>query len=560
MTWRQRVQQVTSHRSFPKACDIAMGLLWLLLGWVMFIGRYQGQFPFMDLDSDASQIASFAAAQGNPDAFVGDFLLNDPRNYNFYFTLQIPLARLMASVVGDIGLALIMPLPLLYALQGFGFYLWGRTLFGHRFFGLLFSVAVLPVIRIVETADYWGARGFTTPRDWFQAILPYILVLALTKAGTRRGRFLVMGLTGLLIYVHPVSTPPWACAIWLGLWWGLPNSMSLRQKAVEMASLAGVFLVLSAPFFSRFLWGGKQDPVPVEDVLLVLKYRYQAGYWDLSLVLKEVIRIAHTSGTLYFSTLGAYLLWRRRSSLRPRLLVVASWFAGLVLLGIIAVWVDHTLAELAGRVPVQLDLVRAVRYLFPLGWMLGFWGFAQLVLNVGNVAVKSISFATSMAFVISLFVRYPMPDFLSPGWALIRSGTLFPAAAAPTPLQGAIDAVKRVTPVGSRFFATNMQDAAVLRYQGLRPVVFSYKDGGTLGYSNHRALLLWFGRDKVFTGLFGRSDRWREIPLTFELASRMVDVARAWNADYILYPGAMFPLVGTEIAYQNEIYTLMKLN
>ena len=54
---------------------------------------------------------------------------------------------------------------------------------------------------------------------------------------------------GILVFVHPVSTPAWGLALWLGFIPFLPIGWSLRKRIGVMLGLALLFLIATSPFW-----------------------------------------------------------------------------------------------------------------------------------------------------------------------------------------------------------------------------------------------------------------------------------------------------------------------
>ena len=55
-----------------------------------------------------------------------------------------------------------------------------------------------------------------------------------------------------------------------------------------------------------------------------------------------------------------------------------------------------------------------------------------------------------------------------------------------------LEAIKSITPTGSRIMVPTDTLELVIRYYSLRPLVFCYKDGEAFSYSNHADLLIWW--------------------------------------------------------------------
>jgi hypothetical protein len=122
-----------------------------------------------------------------------------------------------------------------------------------------------------------------------------------------------------------------------------------------------------------------------------------------------------------------------------------------------------------------------------------------------------------------------------------------------------MDAVHDNTPVGSRILSEG-QEVAV-RYYALRPLVFTYKDGAPLAYTDRKQLLIWNQqRERMDKLAFIRKFPFRHRAFV----KQIVELAQDTGADYLLldepynaeldYPEQLF------LVYTNAHYSLYKLN
>jgi hypothetical protein len=542
------------------AWDIVFSLSWLVLGWLCFIGRYRGEYPFLSLDSDTAQVASFAAARmAPPGHFAGDYLLADPRNYAFYSTVQIPIATYVTRVVGDLGLAFIAPIAVLVAMQGIGAYFFARHVFESRTFATFFSVSALSVVRLWPLSDYWGIRGYTTPRDWFQACLPLLLLLVLKHASSEKWRFALMALTGLMTYVHPVSTPPWALGIWLSLWFFLPSAWTHRKRVTHMVLYGSAFVLVALPFVLSFVGSsGLGAPIPPKAILEVIKVRFSAGYTDLGLAFRSLLAGTWQSGALLLVVLGSGLLTFHRQWRVLRWQAICAWTAALVTGTCLLPLIDHTVADALGRLPLEFDLIRGIRYLFLLAWLIGLGGLAQLAKRGGKLAIAAP--AVGAGFVAFTLFYFPPSDFLEQGTTLASTGTLLPPMRPPTDRQKALSAAASRSD-DAIFMASSTEDALALRFFSRRSVVYSYKDGGSFGYSNHAAMIDWRYRQLWFQSLAGREKLTGNV-VPLERLNDFALLARRWGANHLFLaqPVPMFMLpAGSRMIFPGVSYSVIAL-
>src|SRR5512145_2724592 len=125
-----------------KVADWLAVLFFALLAFVYQLSVSSHGFPTVILGGDAANIASFAAGRAFPNLFLGDAILGDLNNIGLYVTIHLPLAIGLEKLLGNFGLAYSVLLFPHVFLQFFSYYLFGRVLFGSRYWAWLFSLAV----------------------------------------------------------------------------------------------------------------------------------------------------------------------------------------------------------------------------------------------------------------------------------------------------------------------------------------------------------------------------------------------------------------------------------
>jgi hypothetical protein len=122
-----------------------------------------------------------------------------------------------------------------------------------------------------------------------------------------------------------------------------------------------------------------------------------------------------------------------------------------------------------------------------------------------------------------------------------------------------LDAVREKTPVGSRIFSEG-QEVAV-RYYALRPLVFTYKDGAPLAYTDQKQLLIWNEQ----------SERMEELAFIRKFAFRhrafvkgIVELAQDMQSEYLIlqepYDADLYYPEQLSLVYTNAHYSLYRLS
>jgi len=123
----------------------------------------------------------------------------------------------------------------------------------------------------------------------------------------------------------------------------------------------------------------------------------------------------------------------------------------------------------------------------------------------------------------------------------------------------ALDAVREKTPVGSRIFSEE-QEVAV-RYYALRPLVFTYKDGAPLAYTDQKQLLIWSEQSETMDELAFI----RKFPFRHRAFVRgIVELAQDTQSEYLLlhepHRDNLYYPEQLSLVYTNAHYSLYKLN
>src|SRR5919199_1777723 len=419
-----------------------------LFSVIYFLGRWKGAYPFIFLGGDAANIASFAAAWDHPKLFLGDQALGNPSNFRFYATIHIPILQALFRITRDYGSAFISLLAPHIFIQTLGFYLFGRLVFQSRYWAILLAIVTLAPVWL-NLGEYWGISPDPQPRFSFQALLPYILAATFYWGQQPSSWPWLMAATGSLIYVHPVSTPGWGLAIWLGFLALKPVYYSFKKQLAYMLMAGVVFLGVGLPlliyYLSNHAHGATANYKEIYELMITY---FGEGYLDIPWAIKEFILLMWQKGLLPFFTVSLPLiLWLRRED-RQTVLLVSLWL----------------LVEIAKK-----------------------YGNTRIIAVIG-------------ALLVILWAYQPKPDFVRTGLIFSellqcwRQGNLVCMNVADSRSLEALEAISRLTPPTSRILPLGEIAQAyslAIRYYALRPVVYSYKDVGVLGYANHAEFIKW---------------------------------------------------------------------
>ena len=536
----------------------------VLLAALYAIGRGVWLDPYLFLDADAAKLASWAAALDHPDAFTGDSSLGDTSDFRYYFTIHLPLLRGLTRLTGHYGASFGALLWPALCVQLIAFYVLGRSVCASRYFGVLFALVTFPPVSL-NLWETWGVMLDALPRILFQALLPFVLVGVLASLRHPARWPIFLAALGLLMYVHPVSTPAWAFAVWLGLWLCHPPSWSGTRRVLTMFGLGLVFLAVAGLFLWIYLTQhehGVSEEIPVEKVREISGALLPPEYFDAPLALRQFVALAWGPlGVLWVAAaLGAAAVWRLRPASRRALAVVFAWIAGIAIVSFAIPWATQTLERALGMAPVDILLSRNLRYFVPVAMLLAAWGLAAVALEPqlgprGRHALRALG----AGLVIGWWVVH-VPPPLQTLASCARLGTLFCHPGGWPEAVEAVEAVRRETPPGAKILPTRFAHSVQVRFHAFRPVVHSRWDPAVLMMGNHEKLLAWYE-------IHNEQKRIRGLPQA-ERAPAVLALARRLEADYVLLDSAHLPpqlpirspvVPRHRVVWSNAAYALLEI-
>jgi hypothetical protein len=475
-----------------------------------------------------------------PDWLQGDLFFGADyfRAYNpLFFSMQARVARLAETDPAGALRVLVWPVGVLFLI---GHYVFFRGLTGSRLAGALGAVAATTV-RHALGGEYWGFGGVrdVLPRTVASALTPVLLLLFLRL---RDHRFFVVYflLIGAVANLHPVSGLHLAmiCGV-AHLWLG-----GFGRKAwLEVLGGAALFTVAVLPFVLRYLPAQENvtDPALLPRVREALHARYDYLLYPLDArALISVAFHAFLPAALFGWTMRAY---RTTPDVRPlTVLLVASLGVGLVGAAMI-----QAVGTFLDRPYLDVHQLRATRFMY-LSLLSGF-AFAFLWLRQRNT--RRAWAALVILAVVSL---------VSPDWALhsllagprdVVKRTLGLPVEAPAALEDGEarrsaraeremwEFVAQTTGRNELFFT----DSFAFRYETLRPITGSFKDGGII-IAGTAPFYRWYGYMREVQGCRRERGRacWLSLARRYGASNAITDPeldlvtdeagwAQTWSAD-----------------------------
>jgi hypothetical protein len=533
----------------------------ILAGFALFtvllsVGSLQGNFPYAHIGGDAANLAGFAAARAHPELFVGDEILGDPNNFRYYSSLTIPLIQALESRLGDYGLAfLVLQAPHVF-LHLAGFYLLGRMLFSSRYWAALLAIINgMPVSLML--GEIWGVSTLALPRVSFQTFLPFVLMAAIAWRSKPSRWPVLMVMAGMLMYLHMVSGPTWALALWLGFWAFLPASWSWKKRLAYLGPLGAVFLLVVSPFALNYLRSHASATTgDYERLYAIMVSIYPSKILDAPAAFIESLWVYAKLFLLPLGLLGTALLLMLRRTDRKILGLVGMWISGILVASVGIPSVEGAIERAFHLLPLQIDLVRGIRYLVPFMLLVALWPLAEISSQLRRLGdrrgVALVMLSGALLVSAWAYEHPPYPTELLRGLQCLAQGRLVCTESGQ--LGRTLDGVREATPPGSRILATALP--MQIRYRSTRPVLYTKRDGDILGMANHAGLVEWERRNARMNEILG-------IPETGPRLAELAAFGRELGADYLFVDFPVSPedlmTAGAEIAFQNPPCTLLLL-
>jgi O-antigen/teichoic acid export membrane protein len=537
-------------------------LTFLAFAVVYFLGRLQGNFPMVILTGDGGNIASYAAALDHPGWFQADPALGELNNIGIYATIHIPMIRALYHLTGDYGLAyawLVLPQTFLQLL---GFYILGRVLFSNRFWAFLLAFLTAMTVINIGLGEIWGVWQDALPRVTFQSLLPFLLILTLVWKN-RPGRWpWLMLFAGLLVYVHPISAPAWGLAVWLSLWLMQPKEWTWKRRSLVMLGLGALFLVVLTPFAINYLsYRGRDQAVDYNTVMPILQTYSPANLLNVPAALWDFLWNMTRSLLLPLALAGFIATWLLKKSDRTPVKIVLVWMTGIIITSVLIPFFEQAIEQRFQILPLETELVRCIRYFVPLLLLFWIWPLAEWMPRLTNPQTRRATIVLGI-LLLGFWSGTNRPAVRDIYQTFVCFTKAHLVCAEPGPLNELILSLRTQTQPGEGVLVFNEDTAYVsqslsVRYAALRPLVYTLRDSGILGYSNRSALPGWLVTTKQMDTLRAMADPQKRL-------QGLIPVAANLGASYLVVDfdvsAEMLMKLPVSVVMQNDGYSLLKLH
>ena len=530
--------------------DILFCLILLLLSMTVQQGRLGASVNGVELTTDAANYAAMAAAQAHPEAFAKDDAFSDPAVYGVHTTLLVPIISKLAQD-GNYGLAYLKLTGVHVFIHYLTFYVLGMALLKKRWQAMLFTLLMGQAYWILW-GTYWGAGYLDyTPRTTFELFYPLYICAALCILKRPRWWPLFMACTGLLVYIHSISTLPVAIGFLLGFMLHRPAGSSHLRHWAWLCFSGFCFLAVISPFILKFLRPGV--PLSADDVQVlrhILQTRFDiefTNYWQGI----RAFALHHCALPIFPLGLAGAWVMRRWGTEEEKTIAAqfGMWALGVACVAGIFV-LDQEMALRLGRHHYEFDLVRVLRFLVFFAICLAFMGINVLLRIVPPRRVwgRRLAGLAWAGLFIGLFIGGQQDQgrtSLLWFWNSLDPARYAQAYAPQLRRAAMIDALKTHTEPGASIFYPTEDQA--IRHNAQRSLVYGWKD----------ASIFYYAKDVP------KLRRWSDIYHQISSSpTAYIDVARRSGADYVLsnrpQDRALLETLGP-VVWAGEGYLLLKL-
>lgn len=396
----------------------ARSMVFVLISLASVMVFFPGH-PVAHMSGDPANIHSFAAALSDPQAFAGDAVMSDPANFKWYTPLYVKVVQAFGAMGFHYSTSRAF-LVLISSLAGlFGYFYLFRLISRSTAFAFVATLGLWFLKAHYPPNENWGPM-LVLPRTVYGAFLPWVALLALRLMSKPQWWWLPAAASGLLFYVHPVSSPALTGAILMGFVCGGPHKWWQRLGWGTLGGIAA--LAIMFPYV--MIYAGKYsgtvvtDPNLTSQAFQIARERFAPGYLEPGIFYRDLALYVLLTPRYWLGIAALYALCRyRRGMLATRVSVGMS--LGFAIVTCVIPTLDVMVSSRMGRLPFQIDLIRNLRYLDV--WLLGMVAAAVREINRPDWGRRwMLQFRISMAdFLHARDISWRLVPSAAVAWVLI---------------------------------------------------------------------------------------------------------------------------------------------
>lgn len=486
-----------------------------LYAWLTLIGNMELSAQGALIDPDLQTYAQGMAGENGREFFQADPVLGVSSSANSIPNLQRLLATFLAPELSSpehnqknwaAGLLRsgAMAIFFFYAF----WYALGRYLFRSPVLAAILSLCSGITIW-VGWGTFWGVtHSDPVPRVFFAAIMPLLLILLFNAIQKPWLRPVTMFCSGLCMWVHGVSALNFGAMAFMVFLFIRPKSLSLKSQIFNLI-LCVIFFGLPVVLFlgSSLI---QKTHLTYDDLAVfreVLETRWRKDFYNIAPRLLAYFSWRSPAFPVFIFGMIGWFIVRLLGTEREKM---AAKIYPPAILGLVCVtffcWLESTYAFRFERVPMGHELVRGLRFLIPLAWImivagtgciLGVW-LRRLLL--AGIIVLLCAFTTDKQFIGA---KYAIAK--ETGWTIAKeAASVIKEAQEQRKL---FEMVRQLVPEGQAVFAWG--DAMPIRYISFRPLDYSFKDGYVFFYNKDRdGARKWLEKYKLVRSPAGFIEAW----------------------------------------------------
>ena len=533
----------TGENNFSIKWFLAFAFFSILLSMGFFWESLDNDFS--SLSGDQINILTICIKLDDPEILVGDLIVGNPKNIDYYIPAFVNLVRFLSLPDHDYlsGLRILLFFTTFIFMLGWWllFSVWGDSLTATIFAFLVRGIMWPP------GNEVWGISGLWTmlPRTLFLALIPWALWVWIYFHRHQRGWLFSSLLLGLLVNVHPISGLGLCLSVLLAefywRWTELKNPKLLWGHIIK----GGVIMIAG---MTPFIWSfsstlGALPSVDPVEFSQAQRMRINPIFLHPELYLLKWGKPQWL--LLLFGPWIAYLVLLRQNHLsnyKTLIRAIAVLTIGLVLSSLLPQFLERFLKLFDININVAFQLIRIGKYVilpsFLLASLFSAQAFKFVKKNLPYSRVLALTLLT-LVFTISFFARSPIFDnvpvfsddiirSLWPGWFVNqrKDHELFMA----------MEWIKGNTSINDKFVGPRE-----IRVGGPRPVIHEFAGAGMLIEGNPHQFVATAKRERIFRSL--------EVLSPQDLAKTLA----GWGADFW-----MTKIISPEVplVYSNSLWKI----
>jgi hypothetical protein len=329
-----------------------------------------------------------------------------------------------------------------------------------------------------------------------------------------------------------------------------------------MLLLGLVFLGVCIPFLLGYF---QNRPPPAtynyDEIYPVLQTTYSPEIWDATLAVKAFIRMMLREVILPLSVVSLVVVWWLKHEDHSTFKLIVIWGVGLGLVSVVIPYTEQYIERALKILPVQIDLIRGIRYTVPLMFVICAWALSASSRRVSGEPFKK-ALVAGIGLVLTLLwlhVHPPQLFYVRQAFACLETGRFVCTSERPTTLE-LIHAVQEQTPPDAVImpFLGESNSLLAIRYAAFRSLAFHRKDGAALGYNmSGQDRLAWIELSRRASALLELDDDEGQL-------TGLLQLSRELGADYvvIIHPEISTDILSAfdlDVIFANQSYSLIRL-